>query len=240
MKNAVISKAKWYIRCCSLVYFSISFPSVIHSAEEVSATNNVEIAQQAKARTVSGTVIDFETGEPIIGASIAIAGKGTGTISDLDGNFSIQLNSGVTKLEVSFIGYKKQIVPVVDGKKLTIRLQSAAELLDEVVITGYDGSQARKDVTGAISKASVVDMQKAPTSNFEESLAGRVAGVQVTSSDGQPGSDLQIVIRGNNSVTQNNSPLYVVDGFPLESSVDRNLNGAQFSLLHGTKLFTCH
>ena len=224
MKNAVISKAKWYIRCCSLVYFSISFPSVIHSAEELSAKNNVEIAQQAKTRTVSGTVIDFETGEPIIGASIAIAGKSAGTITDLDGNFSIQLTGGITKLEVSFIGYKKQVVSVVDGKKLTVRLQSATELLDEVVITGYDGSQARRDVTGAIAKASVTDMQKAPTSNFEESLAGRVAGVQVTSSDGQPGSDLQIVIRGNNSVTQNNSPLYVVDGFPLEDAVGNMLN----------------
>ena len=223
MKNAVISKAKWYIRCCSLVYLSISFSSVVHSAEDVSKMNSVAIAQQAKTRTVVGSVIDFETGEPIIGASVAVAGKSVGTISDLDGNFSIRIDGDNTKLEISFIGYEKQAVMVEDGKKLTIRLRAVSELLDEVVITAY-GSGLRKDLTGAIAKANVQDMRKAPVFNFEESLAGRVAGVQVTSSDGQPGSDLQIVIRGNNSVTQDNSPLYVVDGFPLEMAVGNMLN----------------
>lgn len=223
MKNAVISKAKWYIRCCSLVYLSISFSSVVHSAEDVSKMNSVAIAQQAKTRTVVGSVIDFETGEPIIGASVAVAGKSVGTISDLDGNFSIRVDGDNTKLEISFIGYEKQAVMVEDGKKLTIRLRAVSELLDEVVITAY-GSGLRKDLTGAIAKANVQDMRKASVFNFEESLAGRVAGVQVTSSDGQPGSDLQIVIRGNNSVTQDNSPLYVVDGFPLEMAVGNMLN----------------
>lgn len=75
MKNAVISKAKWYIRCCSLMYLFISFSSVVHSAEDVSKISSVAIAQQAKTRTVVGSVIDFETGEPIIGASVAVAGK---------------------------------------------------------------------------------------------------------------------------------------------------------------------
>ncbi|WP_303011637.1 TonB-dependent receptor [uncultured Bacteroides sp.] len=224
MKNAVISKAKWYIRCCSLVYLSISFSSVVHSAEDVSKMNSVAIAQQAKTRTVVGSVIDFETGEPIIGASVAVIGKSIGTISDLDGNFSVRVDGDNVKLEVSFIGYKKQTVTVGENaKKLTVRLQAVSELLDEVVVVGY-GSTKRKDLTGAISKPNIQDMQKAPVSNFEETLAGRVAGVQVVSSDGQPGSDLQIVIRGNNSVTQDNSPLYVVDGFPLESSVGNTLN----------------
>lgn len=223
MKNAVISKAKWYIRCCSLVYLSISYPSIAHSAEDISTVNNVETAQQAKSRTVTGSVIDFETGEPIIGASVVITGKGAGTISDLDGNFSVQMNPKDAKLEVSFIGYKKQTVTVGEAKKLVVRLQVVSELLEEVVIMGY-GSSLRKDLTGSIAKADVQEMQKAPVSNFEESLAGRVAGVQVTSSDGQPGSDLQIVIRGNNSVTQDNSPLYVVDGFPLEDAMGNTLN----------------
>lgn len=223
MKNAVISKAKWYIRCCSLVYLSISFPSVVHSAGDISKVNSMAIAQQAKARTVVGSVIDFETGEPIIGASVAVIGKGIGTISDLDGNFSIRVNEGETELAISFLGYEKQTVTVIDGKKLIVRLRAVSELLEEVVITAY-GSGPRKDLTGAIAKANVQDMRKAPVSNFEESLAGRVAGVQVTSSDGQPGSDLQIVIRGNNSVTQDNSPLYVVDGFPLEMAVGNMLN----------------
>lgn len=223
MKDAFISKAKWYMRCCSLVYLSISFSSVAHSAEDVSKVNRMEIVQQAKTRTVVGSVVDFETGEPIIGASVAVVGKSVGTISDLDGNFSIRVKGEDVKLEVSFIGYEKQAVPVVEGKRLTVRLRPVSELLEEVIITAY-GSGARKDLTGAIAKANVQDMRKAPVFNFEESLAGRVAGVQVTSSDGQPGSDLQIVIRGNNSVTQDNSPLYVVDGFPLEMAVGNMLN----------------
>lgn len=223
MKNAVISKAKWYIRCCSLVYLSISFPSVVHSAGNISEMNSMEVAQQAKARTVVGSVIDFETGEPIIGASVAVIGKGIGTISDLDGNFSIRVSEGETELAISFLGYEKQTITAVDGKKLIVRLRAVSEQLEEVVITAY-GSGLRKDLTGSIAKANVQDMRKAPVSNFEESLAGRVAGVQVTSSDGQPGSDLQIVIRGNNSVTQDNSPLYVVDGFPLEMAVGNMLN----------------
>lgn len=224
MKNAIISKTKWYIRCCSLMYLSISFPSVVHSAEDVSKVNSMEITQQAKTQTVVGLVVDFETGEPIIGATVAIMGKGIGTITDLYGNFSIRVDGDNVKLEISYIGYEKQTVVVArDTKKLTIRLQSVSELLDEIVIIGY-GTSSRRDLTGAISKANIQDMQKAPVSNFEEMLAGRVAGVQVTSSDGQPGSDLQIVIRGNNSVTQDNSPLYVVDGFPMESSVGNTLN----------------
>ena len=123
---------------------------------------------------------------------------------------------------------------VEDGKKLTIRLRAVSELLDEVVITAY-GSGLRKDLTGAIAKANVQDMRKAPVFNFEESLAGRVAGVQVTSSDGQPGSDLQIVIRGNNSVTQDNSPLYVVDGFPLEMAVGNMLNPEEIESIEKLK-----
>ena len=92
-----------------------------------------------------------------------------GTISDLDGNFSIRVDGDNTKLEISFIGYEKQAVMVEDGKKLTIRLRAVSELLDEVVITAY-GSGLRKDLTGAIAKANVQDMRKAPVFNFEESL----------------------------------------------------------------------
>lgn len=170
-------------------------------------------------RQVTGMVVDFQTGEPVIGAYISIVGKKDGAVSDLDGNFSISLDAGETELEVSCIGYESQRISLKDGEKnLTVRLQTDSELLEEVVVIGY-GTTTRKDLTGSIGTADVQEMVKAPVSNFEEMLAGRVAGVSVTSSDGQPGSDLNIVIRGNNSVTQDNSPLYVVDGFPMEASV---------------------
>lgn len=172
---------------------------------------------QAK-RTLSGVVTDFSTGEPVIGAYISIVGKNDGAISDLDGNFRIELSPEDKEVEISCIGYKTQRYELTAADNITIRLYTDSELLDEVVVIGY-GTTTRADLTGSIGKADVQEMIKAPVANFEEMLAGRVAGVSVTSSDGQPGSDLNIVIRGNNSVTQDNSPLYVVDGFPMESSV---------------------
>lgn len=221
MRNTVNSKKKFCISLLGLLLMTFACSQIVYSAGKLSPIGDERIVQQT--RTIGGVVLDFETGETVIGASIAIVGKKVATITDVNGNFTMQIGSKDTKLEVSFIGYKKQIVTIGESDKLTIRLKPNTELLDEVVVVGY-GTTTRKDLTGAISKPNLQDMKKAPVSNFEESLAGRVAGVQVTSSDGQPGSDLQIVIRGNNSVTQENSPLYVVDGFPIETAVGNVLN----------------
>ena len=191
---------------------------LLTAAAAFSATASGVPDIQSGKRSLSGIVVDFGTGEPVIGAYIAKVGKNDGAISDLDGNFSMELAPDETEIEVSYVGYKTQRIRLGKESKLTIRLMQDSELLDEVVVVGY-GTTTRKDLTGAVSTADVDEMVKAPVTNFEEMLAGRVAGVQVSSSDGQPGSDLNIVIRGNNSVTQDNSPLYVVDGFPVESSV---------------------
>lgn len=172
----------------------------------------------APGNKITGMVIDFDSGESVIGASIAVTGEKIGAVSDLDGRFTIELTGSRKELEISCIGYRTERITIKDEKNIVIRLHEDSELLEEVVVVGY-GTTTRKDLTGAIGKADVKEMLKAPVANFEEMLAGRVAGVSVTSSDGQPGSDLNIVIRGNNSVTQDNSPLYVVDGFPMESSV---------------------
>lgn len=180
-------------------------------------------ARQAADVKLTGTVVDFDNGEPVIGASIAIEGQKIGAISDINGVFAITSVGSQTSVVVSSIGYDTQTFKVSAGKNNIIRLRASSVMMDEVVKVGY-GSTVRKDLTGAVAKVDMKEMKKAPVSNFEESLAGRVAGVQVTSSDGQPGSDLNIVIRGNNSVTQSNAPLYVVDGFPLETAVGNVLN----------------
>lgn len=172
---------------------------------------------------ISGLVIDFDNGEPVIGATVGIKGKPAGLITDIDGKFTISCPKPEATLEIHSIGYETATVEVSSTKSNTIRMRPSTNLLNEVVVVGY-GTTTRKDLTGAVAKVDVEDMQKAPVSNFEEALAGRVAGVQATSSDGQPGSDLNIVIRGNNSVTQSNAPLYVVDGFPLETSIGNVLN----------------
>jgi len=173
--------------------------------------------------TISGIVVDLDNGEPVIGATLAIGGKSASMITDVNGEFTFSSTTPETSLEIRSIGYETQTVNVSAGKQNSIRMRPSTALLDEVVVVGY-GTTTRRDVTGAVSKVNVKDMQKAPVSNFEEALAGRVAGVQVSSSDGQPGSDLNIVIRGNNSVTQSNAPLYVVDGFPMETSLGNVLN----------------
>lgn len=180
------------------------------------------IAQQGSFK-ISGLVTDYENGEPVIGATVGLKGEKAAIITDINGEFTITSPKTQATVEIRSVGYEPLTANVSSDKKNNLRMRPSTDLLNEVVIVGY-GTTTRKDLTGAVSKVDVKEMQKAPVSNFEEALAGRVAGVQSTSSDGQPGSDLNIVIRGNNSVTQSNAPLYVVDGFPLETSIGNVLN----------------
>lgn len=184
------------------------------------------VASDAFAQSVnkfSGLVVDFDDGEPVIGAIVTIRGEKKSVLTDLNGEFTIMSDKTELPVEIRSVGYSPIETTLSCKKSNNIRMRVNSDLLNEVVVVGY-GSTTRKDVTGAVSKVDVKEMQKAPVSNFEEALAGRVAGVQSSSSDGQPGSELNIVIRGNNSVTQSNAPLYVVDGFPLETSVGNVLN----------------
>ncbi len=178
---------------------------------------------QGSAHKISGLVIDFENGEPVIGAAVGVKGSATKLITDINGEFIISSPSAEATVEIQSVGYEPLTAEISAKKKNTLRMRPSMSLLNEVVVVGY-GTTTRKDLTGSVAKVDVAEMQKAPVSNFEEALAGRVAGVQATSSDGQPGSELNIVIRGNNSVTQSNAPLYVVDGFPLETSIGNVLN----------------
>lgn len=180
------------------------------------------IASAQNAYTIKGVVTDFDNGEPVIGASVAVNGTPS-VITDVNGEFTVSVDKPEMEIEIHSVGYEAYKAVMSSAKTNSIRLRPSSVMLNEVVAVGY-GTTVRKDLTGAVAKVDVEDMQKAPVSNFEEALAGRVAGVQVASSDGQPGSDLNIVIRGNNSVTQSNAPLYVVDGFPLETSVGNMLN----------------
>lgn len=163
---------------------------------------------------VKGTVID-QTGESVPGASIQVKGSTQGTISDLDGKFSLNAPSKKSILVVSFIGYTTQEAPVDASKPMSIVLKEDAKALDEVVVVGYQEVK-KKDLTGAVSKVNMDDLLKTPSSSFDRTLGGRIAGVNVSSGEGMPGGAMNIVIRGNNSLTQDNSPLYVVDGFPVE------------------------
>ncbi len=170
----------------------------------------------AEKVTVTGNVVD-ETGAPVTGASVYLRGTTIGVTTDFDGNFTVNNVPVNATLTVSFIGYKDYLVTIKEATKLKVTLEPDATMLDEVVVMPYGGPVARKDLTGSVASVNMKDMLAMQTVTFENAIAGKVAGVQVNVGDGQPGGLPDIVIRGNNSVTQSNAPLYVVDGIPLES-----------------------
>lgn len=170
----------------------------------------------SQTRRVEGKVTEQGSGSPLVGVSVLVKGTKTGATTDQDGHYVIQVSSKAAgTLVFTYIGYVQREIVVGDKGIINLSLASDDKLLNDVVVIGY-GTSKKADLVSSIAQVDMNDMTKAPVRSIDESLAGRVAGVQVNSSDGQPGSSVNIVIRGANSITQNNSPLYVVDGFPIE------------------------
>src|SRR5665647_1563222 len=176
-----------------------------------------------EAQTVSGIVRSADDNQPLNGVTVQVKGNTRATTTDPAGNYKLTGVTSGSSLVFSFVGYKSQTVPVSGRNKIDINLQTAANSLDQVVIIGY-GSVKKIDLTGSVGYVNVGDIAKAPVSSFAEALAGRVAGVQVNSSDGQPGGGINIMIRGAGSLTQSTAPLYVIDGFPVEDFDPATLN----------------
>lgn len=172
---------------------------------------------------ITGKVVDAMGELP--GVSVVVKGTTNGTITALDGSYKIDNVKPSDVLQFSFVGYKTQEVKVGNQKKFDVTLQEDAQALDEVVVVavGY-GDVRRRDLTGSIGSANMGDLIKAPVTNIAESLGGRIAGVQVSSSDGGLGDNFNIVIRGAGSLTGSTAPLYVIDGFPQETSTMSALN----------------
>lgn len=171
----------------------------------------------AQTLTITGKVVD-EEGLEVIGANIRVKGNASvGTITGLDGAYSIRAGAEDV-LQFSFIGMATQNVPVKGRTKIDVQLKQDNKMLDEVVVIGY-GTSKRSDLTGSVVSVKSDDLMKTPTSDVTQALAGRVAGVQVTQSEGGPGSSISIRVRGGISITQSNEPLYVIDGFPSEDGM---------------------
>ncbi|SNR74785.1 SusC/RagA family TonB-linked outer membrane protein [Lutibacter flavus] len=179
----------------------------------------VTFAIQAQQKEVKGTVSDSD-GVPLPGATILIKGVSKGVSTDFNGNFSINASSGDVLL-ISFLGYKSREITLTTQTTLNVVLTSDISQLDEIVI-GY-GSVKKKDLTGSVSVLSTKDFNTGPMTGVENLIQGRAPGVQISTVSSEPGGEMLIRIRGNNSVNSNNSPLYVVDGFPMES-LDNSLN----------------
>lgn len=175
----------------------------------------------AQNKTITGKVLD-EQGQALIGVSVIIKETQTGSITDLNGVFSIPATAS-SVLVFKYIGYAQKELKVGENSNFNIVMVEDTKLLEEVVVIGY-GEQKRMDITGAVGSVKASELAKAPVASFEQALAGRVAGVSVSSGEGDPGSAMNIVIRGQNSITQSNAPLYVIDGFPIENFDANTLN----------------
>lgn len=172
----------------------------------------------AQQRQIRGTVTD-QKGETLVGVSIKIKGISTGgAVTNIDGNYTISVPAGSTTLEVSYVGMKTQEVPI-NGPVVNVKLQDNVSELDEVVIIGY-GTARKKDLTGAVATIQGSELAKIPVTSAAQALTGRLAGVQITTSDGSPDAEMIIRVRGGGSITGDNSPLYIVDGFPVSSISD--------------------
>ena len=171
-----------------------------------------------KATAISGTVTD-DNNEPLPGVSIRIKGTSTGTQTDVNGKFKLTIQgSGNEVLLVSYIGYAPQEIAVSGKTVFTIKLKSNAIQLNEVVAIGF-ATVKRRDLTGSVSSVDAKQLKDVPINSAAEALAGRLAGVQVTQSEGSPDADVRIRVRGGGSVTQDNSPLYIIDGVQVENGL---------------------
>ncbi|MBO7299842.1 MAG: TonB-dependent receptor [Tidjanibacter sp.] len=169
-----------------------------------------------------GQVVETD-GTPLMGATVFVKGQPTnGTVVDINGYFNITVTAKDV-LVVSMLSYNAVEMPVDGRKMLTVTLEPSSEVLEDIVIVGY-GELSAKDVTGSIATIDVAKSLNVPTSDFSQALQGKVAGVVMSSGDGQLGEGMEVVIRGATSVTQDNTPLYVIDGFPIEDFSSLSLN----------------
>lgn len=164
---------------------------------------------------VTGSVKD-ETGAPLPGASVLVKGTTSGTITDLEGNFSLEVSSGAV-LVISYLGYSTKEIAVGDQANLSVQLEPESSQLNEIVVVGY-GTQKRSDVTGAIGSVKQESFNKGVITNPVDLLQGKVAGVNITSTSGEPGANQNVIIRGIGSLRSGTQPLYVLDGFLLDNS----------------------
>jgi TonB-linked SusC/RagA family outer membrane protein len=165
----------------------------------------------AQTKTINGVVLDKEN-EPLTGVSVRIKNTSLGTITGLDGNYSLPVSDNTAILVFSYIGYEPQEITVGNRSVINVSMEESSVLLEQVVVIGY-GQSKRSDLTGAISSVNAEQIQKVPVANLGQAMQGRMPGVQVVNNDGAPGAGVQVRIRGIGSFGDN-SPLYVIDGYP--------------------------
>lgn len=195
----------------------------------------------AQRVAVSGVVKDV-AGEPVIGASVVVTGTSTGTVTDLDGKFRMEVPAGSQTLDITYVGMKKQTVQIT-GAPLSVVLDTEARGLDELVVVGY-GVVKKRDLTGSVSSVKSTEILKTSTSNAMQAMQARVPGLDIQQANGQAGAGLSIRLRGNRSISASNDPLILVDGVEYGSTLDLNpsdiesmevLKDASSTAIYGTR-----
>ena len=167
----------------------------------------------AQTRTIKGEVTDAQNGEALIGATVMVEGEKGGTVTDFDGNFSLQVSSSAKKIKVSYIGYIDKVLSISDNMK--VKLESDSKALADVVVIGY-GTARKSDLTGSVATVKSKDFNKGLVSSPEQLINGKVSGVQIMSNSGSASAGSTIRVRGGASLNASNDPLIVLDGVPLE------------------------
>ena len=168
--------------------------------------------------TITGVVTD-ESGEPLIGAGVVVEGTTVGTVTGIDGDYTLTVPADAVNLVFSFIGLSDQTVPIAGQTVINVVLAEDSTFLDEVVVVGYQ-TVKRRDLLGAVASVGSEKLTEQPVTTVSQALSGKMAGVSVVTTEGDPDADIKIRVRGGGSITQDSSPLYIVDGFPVESIND--------------------
>ena len=177
------------------------------------------IAAVAMAQTTVRGVVTDETGEPLMGAGVFVKGTTVGVVTGLDGDYEITLPKGAGELTFSMIGMAEQTIQVNGRTQIDVVMTEDTDFLDEVVVVGY-ATVKRRDLLGSVSSVGSDKLTEQPVTTVSQALSGKMAGVSVVTTEGDPDADIKIRVRGGGSITQDNSPLYIVDGFPVESIND--------------------
>lgn len=186
---------------------------------------------QTDKKTIAGIITD-ENGESIIGANVIEKGTTNGVITDVDGKFSLNVNDNAI-LQVSYIGYTSQEIPVKNQRDFSIKLIEDSQTLDEVVVVGY-GTMRKSDLTGATASIKSDVLEQRTVTSFNQALSGKVSGVNIATNSGRPGGRATVRIRGNSSISVTNEPLYVVDGVILNVSSPNTDRSKETSLMNGS------
>lgn len=191
---------------------ALCMPAAFSYANVDNGMDRESVLSVMQGKTIKGQILD-ETGESMIGVSVLVKGTTIGTVTDFDGNYTLEVPSGKNILEISYIGYKTQEITIGNNSLINIKMEPDTQALDEVVVIGY-GTVKKRDLTGAVASMKNEDVTVAPTSNVMEALQGKIAGMDIVKSSGQVGEDVSILLRGSRSIYGSNEPLFIIDGIP--------------------------